>query len=132
MSAAPPSRFAFEEGQAFLGSRPYAVATVRQEKLSQLGRAAATLVKKQERSAFQAVVAASTNRRNMGEMVCVRTVTLLLALIWGMSFAFGVYQIYSSWAEHEGAHGHDGTEPLGLPKVPADDLPRRQHMRLGT
>lgn len=68
-----------------------------------------------------------------GEMaVRVRTVTLLLALVWGISFAFGVYQIYSSWTDHQGGHGHDGTRPLGLPQVPADDLPRRQHMRLGT
>ena len=69
----------------------------------------------------------------MGEMVRVRTVTLLLTLLWGMCFALGAYQIYSLWAEHRGSHGTGATPLLGLPDVPPrPPLSNRLHMRLGT
>jgi hypothetical protein len=69
----------------------------------------------------------------MGEMVRVRTVTLLLLMLWGVCFAFGAYQIYIAWTEHRGPHGKDGAQPLGLPEI-APHLPvtNRLHIRLGT
>jgi hypothetical protein len=71
--------------------------------------------------------------RNMGEMVRVRTVTLLLALLWGISFAFGAYEIYAAWIEHRGPHGSGAIPPLGLPELPADyPLTKRPQMQLGT
>jgi hypothetical protein len=65
--------------------------------------------------------------------VRVRTVTVLLALLWGMCFAFGAYGIYSAWVEHRGPHGTGATPTLGLPALPAEPpLTRRPQIRLGT
>jgi hypothetical protein len=69
----------------------------------------------------------------MGERVRVRTVTLLLLMLWGTCFAFGAYQVYTAWTEHHGSHGRDGTRPLGLPDIPPHlPVTNRLHMRLGT
>ena len=65
----------------------------------------------------------------MGKTVRVRTVTLLLLTLWGLSFGMGAYQIYSAWAEHRGVHGTESVAPLGLPEIPLETpLSRRPQM----
>jgi hypothetical protein len=57
--------------------------------------------------------------------------TLLLLMLWGACFAFGAYEVYIAWAEHGGAHGTNGMQPL--PEVaPHPPVTNRPHMRLGT
>ena len=68
-----------------------------------------------------------------GEMVRVRTVTMLLLLLWGVSFALGAYEIYEVWAQHQGQHGSGALPPLGLPEIPVESpFTKRPSMRLGT
>jgi len=65
--------------------------------------------------------------------VRVRTVTLLLLFLWGLSFAVGAYQIYGVWAEHRHPHGTGAGPPLGLPEFPVEPpVADRPHMRPGT
>ena len=66
-------------------------------------------------------------------MVRVRTVTLLLLLFLGLSFALGAYEIYRVLDGHRGAHGHGSAQPLGLPEIhPAPPVSNRPYLRLGT
>ena len=63
----------------------------------------------------------------------VRTVTLLLLFLWGLSFAVGAYQIYSVWIEHRRPYGSGAIPPLDLPEIPVEPpVANRPHMRLGT
>ncbi|HWU56373.1 MAG TPA: hypothetical protein VN175_12780 [Rhizomicrobium sp.] len=62
----------------------------------------------------------------------VRTVTLLLLFLWGLSFAVGAYEIYGAWADHQGPHGAGALAPLGLPETLAPPVTRRPNLRLGS
>jgi hypothetical protein len=63
------------------------------------------------------------------EFVRARTASLLLLLILALCFAAGGYQIYRTWAEHQGVPGPHETPPLGLPGAPDT---ARQRIKLGS